>query len=637
MPEFIWIVPAAPLMGSVLLGLLGATWSDRWSGFIGTLAVGISAFISIVIAVHWFQAPPVDGHMQIMLWRWISLPGYSSHLTFYLDPVSLVMMLVITVIGLLIHIFSTEYMAGEEGYSRFFAYLNLFVASMLLLVLANDLLVMFVGWEGVGVCSYLLVGFWFHNPANGYAARKSFVVTRIADVAMLVGILLLSNALGTLSIQSMLLKAVALWPHGGAMAATGAALLLVGGLGKSAQFPFQTWLPDAMAGPTPVSALIHAATMVTAGMYLVVRLHPLFALVPSVLTMIAVGAVITIVTASLTALVQRDIKRVLAYSTVAQIGYMFLALGVGAWSAAMFHFLTHAVFKALLFLSAGAIAMRLHHEQDIFRMGGLRRKLSVVFWAFLIGSASLAALPVVSAGAFSKEMILASLWEAPGFGKWLWLAALLGAVLTATYIFRVVFLVFFGEVKTEPTGQYGARIVVPLVLLAVGASTIGWLEMPKFMASSSVFSGFLAPVLGHPATESALPHLVTAAGYIAPLLGVMIGFGLYRSGYWVRTAGPVGQGSDGTATETSIGAGVRRFLRAGFGFDVLYDRVLVQPFLWLVKILRDDPIDTIFMSAAGAAMKFHAALRRSQIGQLRRYAGMLALGSMAVIVIMVFA
>lgn len=637
MGNIIWIIPAAPLIGSILLGLFGARWSNRWSGFIGTLSIAISALFAVAIAVHWSQDPPVDEHMRIMLWRWISLPEYSSYIEFYLDPVSLIMMLVISVIGLLIHIFSTEYMAGEAGYSRFFAYLNLFVASMLLLVLANDLLVLFVGWEGVGVCSYLLVGFWFHEAANGYAARKSFVVTRIADVAMLVGILLLSNALGTVSIQPMLAKAALLWPHGGIMAAAGAALLLIGGLGKSAQFPFQTWLPDAMAGPTPVSALIHAATMVTAGMYLVVRLHPLFALVPSVLTVIAVGAVITILTASLTALVQRDIKRVLAYSTVAQIGYMFLALGVGAWSAAMFHFLTHAVFKALLFLSAGAIAMRLHHEQDIFRMGGLRQKLSVVFWAFLIGSASLAALPVVSAGAFSKEMILASLWESPGLGKWLWLAALFGAVLTATYIFRVVFLVFFGEVKTEPTGHYGVRIVVPLVLLAIAASTIGWLEMPKFMSSSSVFSSFLEPVLGHPATESTLPHLVTAAGYIAPLLGVVIGFGLYRSGYWVRTAGPVGQGNDGGQAERSMGEGVRRFMRAGFGFDFLYDRLLVQPFLWLVKILRNDPIDAIFMSAAAAAMRFHGALRRSQIGQLRRYAGMLALGSMAVIVIMVFA
>jgi NADH-quinone oxidoreductase subunit L len=624
-------------MGSILLGLMGATWSARFSGLIGTLSIAISAFISVVIAIHWFQAPPINEHILITLWRWISLPHYSSALAFYLDPVSLVMMLVITVIGLLIHIFSTAYMEGEEGYSRYFAYLNLFVASMLLLVLANDLLVMFVGWEGVGVCSYLLVGFWFRNPANGYAARKSFVVTRIADVAMLVGILLLSKALGTLSIQPMLVMAVALWPHGSVFAATGAALLLLGGLGKSAQFPFQTWLPDAMAGPTPVSALIHAATMVTAGMYLVVRLHPLFVLAPMVLTMIAVGAVVTILMASLTALVQRDIKRVLAYSTVAQIGYMFLALGVGAWSAAMFHFLTHAVFKALLFLSAGALAMRLHHEQDVFRMGGLRHKLPAVFWAFFVGSASLAALPVVSAGAFSKEMILASLWEAPGMGKFLWLAAVIGAILTATYIFRVVFLIFFGHAKTEPSGYYGARVVVPLWLLAFAASTIGWLEVPKFMASSSVFSDFLAPVLGHPARESALPHLVTAAGYIAPLLGVVIGFGLYRSGYWLRTAGPIRPGDDVTFAETSIGAGVRRFLRSGFGFDFLYDRLLVHPFLWLVKILRDDPVDTIFMSAAAAAMRFHAALRLSQIGQLRRYAGLLALGSMAVIVIMVFA
>jgi NADH-quinone oxidoreductase subunit L len=624
MNHLLWLVPASPLMGATILGLCGTMLPARAAAIIGTASVGIAALIAILIGLHWYAAAP-PSHIFIQhLWTWLTLPGLTVDISLYLDPVALLMMLVITIIGTLIHLFSTAYMAGEAGYSRYFAYLNLFVAAMLLLILASDLLVLFVGWEGVGACSYLLVGFWFQDAANGYAARKSFIVTRIADIAMLAGILLLAVKLGTLAIQPMLARATELWPHGGAWPTLAAGLLLIGGLGKSAQFPFQTWLPDAMAGPTPVSALIHAATMVTAGVYLVVRLHVLYLLAPDVLLAISIGAGITILLAALAALVQSDIKRVLAYSTISQIGYMFLALGVGAWSAAMFHFLTHAVFKALLFLSAGAIAMRLDHEQDIFKMGGLRTSLPLAFWGFLIGAASLAAVPIISAGSFSKEMILGAVWFAPGIGPGLWAAGLLGALITATYSFRVVFLVFFGPAHTPVTGRSGAPIAVPLVLLAAGSLVIGWLETPSFLGGDRLVMTLLNPVLGSPAPRSALAILVEAAGYIVPLLGIAIAYTLYRNGHWQRVA----------AAEPGA---LRRLLRTGFGFDALYEALLVRPFMALVRALRHDPVDHVVTLISAATLQLHHTLRRSQIGQIRRYAAWLMAGSIATIALLVFA
>jgi NADH-quinone oxidoreductase subunit L len=616
----LWLIPFLPLLGATILGLAGPALGHRLSGIIGTASVGFAALIAMVIGVHWLQQPPPGDAFTQNLWTWVSLPGLSINISLYLDPLALLMTLVITIIGTLIHLFSTEYMQGDAGYSRFFAYLNLFVAAMLLLVLAGDLVVLFVGWEGVGVCSYLLVGFWYDDPENGAAAQKSFIVTRIADIAMLAGLLLLSTQLGTLNINAMLAAASAQWPAGGAMPELAAVLLLIGGLGKSAQVPLHTWLPDAMAGPTPVSALIHAATMVTAGVYLVVRTHTLFLLAPYVMDGIAVGGALTLLIAALAGLMQTDIKRVLAYSTMSQIGYMFLALGVGAWSAAMFHFLTHAVFKALLFLSAGAISMRLHHEQDIFAMGGLRDKLPAAFWAFLIGAASLAALPVVSAGFFSKEMILGAVWAAPSPA--LWAAGMAGALLTAIYIFRAVFIVFFGPVITEPSGSYGIRIWLPLALLAAGALGIGWLETPDFLGGGSSFARFLSPstgAMGH----HAISKLVPLMGCLAPLAGIAIAWALYRNGFWQAQA---------VRPPTAL----RRLLRSGCGFDALYNALLVRPYLRLVDAWRHDPADLLSTGLARAAIALHRRLRATQSGRLRRYVAWITAGSAATIALVLF-
>jgi NADH-quinone oxidoreductase subunit L len=617
----LWLIPVLPLLGATILGLAGPTLGPRASAIIGTASVGLAALIATRIGIQWLGHPPPGEVFTQNLWTWVSLPGFSVNISLYLDPLALLMTLVITIIGALIHLFSTEYMQGDPGYSRFFAYFNLFVAAMLLLVLAGDFLVLFVGWEGVGVCSYLLVGFWFTDPANGAAAQKSFIVTRIADIAMLAGLLLLSTQLGTLNIQAVLTTATAAWPRGSLMPELAAALLLIGGLGKSAQVPLQTWLPDAMAGPTPVSALIHAATMVTAGVYLVTRTHALFLLAPVVMHAIAFGGALTLLIAAFAGLTQSDIKRVLAYSTMSQIGYMFLALGVGAWSAAMFHFLTHAVFKALLFLSAGAISMRLHHEQNIFTMGGLRNKLPAAFWAFLIGAASLAALPVISAGFFSKEMILSEVWSYPAAA--LWAAGITGALLTAIYIFRALFIVFFGPVTTEPSGAYGIRILLPLALLGLAALTIGWLETPDFLGGNSIFTRFLAASIGA-AVRHPMPTLITLAGCIAPLAGITIAFTLHRAGFWQaqarRTPSPL-----------------VRLLRDGGGFDAFYNALLVEPYLWLVAVLRHDPADLLSTALANAAVTAHRRLRATQTGKLRRYIAWITAGSVATLAMLLFA
>jgi NADH-quinone oxidoreductase subunit L len=364
MLQVLWLIPALPLAGFISLVLVGPRISRAGVALIGVGAVGLSALVAVLVAATFIGSPP-PGHAYMQtLWRWMAVAGFTPRVALYLDALSLVMALVVTVVGFLIHLYASEFMLEEEeGYSRFFAYMNLFVASMLVLVLADNLLLLYLGWEGVGLCSYLLIGFWYRDPANGYAAQKAFIVTRIGDTAMAIGLFLLVLTLGTLDIQEVMRRASQQWPVGTWLAVVSAALLLGGALGKSAQLPLQTWLPDAMAGPTPVSALIHAATMVTAGVYLIARTHVLFLLAPPVLTAVTVIGAVTLLVAGCSALTQRDIKRVLAYSTVSQIGYMFLALGLGAWSAAMFHFMTHAFFKALLFLAAGAVTLSLHHEQ----------------------------------------------------------------------------------------------------------------------------------------------------------------------------------------------------------------------------------------------------------------------------------
>ncbi|NPD69698.1 NADH-quinone oxidoreductase subunit L [Lichenicola cladoniae] len=610
-----------PLLGSVILMLGGRRLGTDGVRIVGVGSVGIAAILACIVATTQLAPGGAVTPFDLTLWHWMRIGSFAPDVALRLDGLSLAMMLVITVIGFLIHLYASAYMDGDAGYARFFAYMNLFVAAMLLLVLANDLLALYVGWEGVGLCSYLLIGFWYDDPANGRAARKAFIVTRIGDTALITGLFLLATQFGTLSIQPLMQQAATAWPQGSLMPTVAAFLLLGGALGKSAQLPLQTWLVDAMAGPTPVSALIHAATMVTAGVYLIARTHVLFALAPD--AMLATGAIgaITLLLSGASALVQTDIKRILAYSTISQIGYMFLALGVGAWDAAIFHLVTHAFFKALLFLSAGAIILRLHHEQDIFRMGGLRRSMPGVFWCFLIGSASLAALPLITAGFYSKEAILQGAWNGGAAGRVLWCAGLVGAFLTALYIFRAFFIVFLGPVRTVPHGVTGWRIGLPLGVLSVLALIGGFLQTPALFGSSAIMSHLLGGVFGVTAEtvgESAWPLVVAS---LVPLVGIGLA--------WRRFSSQAELSPSQTATA--------RLLRTGWGFDTLYDTVIVGPLLWLVHINRDDIIDRFYEGIAVATRHAHDALRLTQTGRVRWYAGWVAAGSITALAIGLFA
>jgi NADH-quinone oxidoreductase subunit L len=593
--SWLWTVPALPLLSAVALFLLRLP--REYAITLGVASVGGAALMSLLVGADFLDSgyPAMSQH----LWTWFEIAGFAPRISFHLDGLTVVMLGVITGVGFLIHLYASEYMAEDADARRFFAIMNLFVAAMLVLVLADNLLLLYLGWEGVGLCSYLLIGFWYANSENGAAARKAFVVTRVGDALMALGLFLLFTKLGTLHIPTLLDRAGEVWYAGDPLAVTAAFLLLGGAVGKSAQLPLQTWLPDAMAGPTPVSALIHAATMVTAGVYLIARLHPLYELAPAAQTAIAVIGAATLLIAGIAALAQTDMKRILAYSTVSQIGYMFLALGVGAWSGAILHLMTHAFFKALLFLAAGAVMLRLHHETDIFRMGGLRRELPAAFWSMLIGGAALAGVPYITAGYWSKESIVLAAWDhgAPGIdGVWLYAAAVAGAVLTGLYSFRLVFVAFFGPARrgAVPGTEHSLRVLLPLA----GAL------IPQPLAN--VLPG---------AHHGAHPEWVVLVASLAGVTGIAVAWAVY------------GRGATGPASESAP----VRFARSGLGFDWLYDRLFVYPLLDTAEGNRDDFLDRIFDGIAWLNREFHAALAATQSGRLRWYAAVVAGGTVLAI------
>jgi NADH-quinone oxidoreductase subunit L len=603
MLDLLWLVPAVPFASAALLALFGPRLPRKGVPAIAVLSIAISAVVAFAIAGSFFGAPPAENTYTQRLWTWMDVAGFRPEIAWHLDALSLVMILVITFVAFLIHLYSTEFMRGDEGYSRFFAYMNLFVASMLTLVLADNLLLLYLGWEGVGLCSYLLIGFWYQDPANGRAGQKAFIVTRIGDTAMAIGFLLLFHSLGTLRIQDLMSRAASQWPSGSGYAVAAAALLLGGAVGKSAQLPLQTWLPDAMAGPTPTSALIHAATMVTAGVYLIARTHVLFELAPPVQLAVAVVGAATLLLAGFSALVQTDIKRVLAYSTMSQIGYMFLALGVGAWSAAIFHFMTHAFFKALLFLAAGIVIEALHDEHNMHRMGGLRKALPVAFWAFLIGGCSLAGLPLITAGAHSKDWILAS--AAPN--KALWIAAIAGVVLTSLYTFRLIFLVFLGPLRTPVTKKPGYAMQIPVWVLAF-LSIVGGFDKGAFRTfMASVFPGLQE-------TPEAASSIAAALAFLA---------GIYGASLYVRRPA------------TTVSA-LKRLWLAGWGFDWIYDRLFVRPILWAARINRADIVDSLYDGIAALTRAGYRALTLTETGRVRWYAAAIAGGSVLFIAMVIF-
>ena len=603
-----------PLLGWFLLAFSRGRLSENTVALIGVGSVGLAA-LSAAWVVFQFLSLPAGGVYTQTLWQWMNVGNLAPSFTLHLDGLSATMLGVVTGVGFLIHLFASWYMRSEEGYSRFFAYTNLFIFSMLLLVLGDNLLVLFFGWEGVGLCSYLLIGFYYKHVPNGNAALKAFIVTRIGDVFLMIGLFLLFLNLGTLNIQELMVLAPQKYVAGDTWLWVATLMLLGGAVGKSAQLPLQTWLADAMAGPTPVSALIHAATMVTAGVYLIARTHGLFLLTPEILELVGIVGGVTLVLAGFAALVQTDIKRILAYSTMSQIGYMFLALGVQAWDAAIFHLMTHAFFKALLFLASGAVIHACHHEQNIFKMGGLWKKLPVAYASFVVGGAALAALPLVTAGFYSKDEIL---WEAFASGhSELLYAGLAGAFLTSIYTFRLIFIAFHGEQKTEAHAGHGLAHNLPLATLIVLSTFVGALITPPL-------AGVLPQSIGHAGGE-AKHGLEIASGAIA-LAGILLAALLFLGKRTFAT----------TVAQSAPGRFLSAWWFAAWGFDWLYDKLFVQPYLLICRLLGRDPIDLSIGLVPRLARGGNALLARSQTGQVRWYATSIAGGAVLVLAALLF-
>jgi len=611
MNNLLALIPALPLAGFLMLSLAGKRLSKNAIALTGAGSVSAAAVIAIILGVQFMQTPPAGEAYTQTLWQWVSTENLSVSVSLRIDALSMVFVFIITFVGALIHIYSTAFMSHDRDYARFFASMNLFVCAMLLLVMADNLVLMYLGWEGVGLCSYLLIGFWYETPANCQAANKAFYITRIGDTAMAIGLFLLFMELGTLNIPEILGQSPKHFGDNPSNITLIALLLLAGGMGKSAQLPLQTWLPDAMAGPSPVSALIHAATMVTAGVYLIARMHVVFQLSPIAMDVTAVVGALTLFIAGFSAIVQTDIKRILAYSTISQIGYMFLALGLGAWGAAIFHFFTHAFFKALLFLAAGAVIESLHHEHNIFKMGGLKNKMPLVFRCFLAGAAALAALPLVSAGFFSKDPILWYSWSAVNGNPMLWIVAITGAFITALYTTRLMLVVFWGEMKTEVTAHPGKLMTTPLIILAILSIVAGFIEWPHNLIHLTLFSDFVEKVLpGTLLKDGILPESIfQIVAAVVTVFAVFIGYEIYY-----RNKAVIEKWKQ-SPTLMSI----RHFFFSGWGFDYLYDVVFVKPFLFITRVNKADVFDKLYNGIAKANQALNRLLSVSQNGSLRWY------------------
>ena len=613
MLQLLPLVFVFPIVGFTLLAFARGRLAEGPAAIVGVGSIGLSALVTLLVGIDFLNNPPPDHAYTHLLWTWMSVDGFAPDFALRLDALSLTMLGVITGVGFFIHLFASWYMRGDDGYDRYFSYMNLFVASMLFLVLGDNLLFLYFGWEGVGLCSYLLIGFWYKDPENGAAARKAFVVTRVGDTFMAIGLFILFHELGTLNIQDLMVKAPNVWAEGSNMATIAALLLLGGAVGKSAQLPLQTWLPDAMAGPTPVSALIHAATMVTAGVYLIARTHVLFELSPFALQCVGWVGAATLLLAGFAGLAQTDIKRVLAYSTMSQIGYMFLALGAGAWSAGIFHLMTHAFFKALLFLTAGSIILALHHEQDIFKMGGLRKQLPFTFAVFLIGCLALVAFPGTS-GFFSKDEIL---WQAWANGhRGLYFAGLFGAFMTALYTFRMVFIVFFGESSAKDVHvPQGISHTLPLAVLAVAAVLGGFIHLPL----DSVL-----PVSHHTDGDftEAAKHKLEAISVLVSLSGIAVAWFFFHKNRPLAEA---------LARNNIVGNSVRKLWLNAWGFDWLYDLLFKRPYLWFTRVNANDGIDIAIGFIPTTLQAINGALARTQTGQIRWYAMGVAAGAVLIL------
>ncbi len=626
----IWLVPAFPLLGFFLNGFLGKRFGTRFVTFVGPLAIALSFAQSLAL---FFQMLEAEGNvLKEHLYTWISSGNFEAGINFQVDQLSGLYLLVITGVGFLIHVYSVGYMDGESGYYRFFAYLNLFVFFMLILVLGDSFLLMFVGWEGVGLCSYLLIGYYFEKDSAAEAAKKAFLFNRIGDFGVLSAVMLIFLAFGSIEFATINAEAATQFEYGGALVTAITLLLFLGATGKSAQIPLYVWLPDAMEGPTPVSALIHAATMVTAGLYMVARLSHLFVLAPFTMNVIAVVGTATALLAATIAVTQTDIKRVLAYSTVSQLGYMFLAMGVGAFGAGVFHVMTHAFFKALLFLGSGSVILAVHHEQDMRKMGALKNKLPITYMTMLLGTFAISGIPFFS-GFFSKDEILWKAYSSPLGGPWLWGVGFLTAGLTAFYMFRMIYLTFHGESRVdshtaEHVHESPFSMTIPLMILAALAVTGGFFGVPHVFhvipnGMENYFQGFFAEIPSGHGTVSTEWTLMAFSVAFA-LLAWFFASRLYHSGF------------DLAAGLRSKWESLYQLSLNKWYVDELYNTLIIQPgrlfsthVLW--RLFDQNVIDRAVNTTADVARMVGNSIRPLQNGLTQNYALIFTLGTFLIL------
>ena len=634
----LWLIPLFPFAGFLLNGLLGRRLPKSVVTAIALLftAAPLAQVTSIALRFSSLNLP----YLERLSTPWIATSTFRVDFAFLLDPLTLIMLLIVTGVGFLIHIYSAGYMEHEEGYWRYFAYLNLFMFFMLTLVLAENFLLMFVGWEGVGLASYLLVGFYYTRDSAANAGKKAFIVNRIGDFGFLLAMFLMIAHFGSLSFHHVF-GAIVHHPEwqGGYLTAI-ALLLVLGATGKSAQIPLYVWLPDAMEGPTPVSALIHAATMVTAGIYMVVRSHALFDRSPFALGVIAIIGAATALFAATVGLVQTDIKRVLAYSTISQLGYMFLACGAAAYSAAIFHLVTHAFFKGLLFLAAGSVIHALGGEQDMRVMGGLRKVTPVTFWTMSAGVFAISGLPPFS-GFFSKDEILYQTFASPTAGPILWFVGLVTALLTAFYMFRLWYLTFFGTSRATDHAAHPHEspwiMLGPLVILALLSVGGGWIGIPHALGGGDQFAHFLEPVLNTPGSPVSVVTPEAAGSDRKELMFSIISVVVALMGWFL--ADLFYRQKPGLADRMAERVrGVYGLLLNKYWIDQLYNALIVAPLLFVARYVLWAGVDRGVITggtsmAAGGIRGLGVLVQRVQSGNLRSYAGWLAIGAAAVLLI----
>jgi len=624
-----------PLLGFLVLGLGFQRIQQKVTSIIGTSTVFISFLFSIIIFIHLLSLTDTGIPIRIVttLFNWISFQGLTVSISFLIDPLSVLMLLIITGVGFLIHLYSVGYMKDDPGYNRFFAFMNLFIFFMLLLVMGDSYITMFIGWEGVGLCSYFLIGFWFKNQDFNHAAKKAFIMNRIGDLGFLLGIFLLFSTFGSLNYLVIFSQAQIIHPGMGVITAI-TLLLFAGAVGKSAQIPLYTWLPDAMAGPTPVSALIHAATMVTAGVYMIARSNILYALAPTTLMVVSVTGLITALFAASIAIYQNDIKKILAYSTISQLGYMFLGLGMGAFTGAMFHLTTHAFFKALLFLAAGSVIHAMGGEQDIRKMGGLHNPLRKTHWVFLIGTITIAGLPPFS-GFFSKDEILSSVFSnsIP-----FWIIAVIGVMMTSFYMFRLYILTFTGKFRGSEQQRHHLHeapwvMVIPLMILAILSIIGGTINLPGFLGGSNWLQAFLAPVFADSlpfmkgysfAPDHSVEWILAAVSIISVIIMIL----LARSRF-LKKDPALHEANDNTSF-------VSKLLSQKYYVDELYNHLFVNPLLWLSKWfheqIEEKIIDKLIDGIGNLVIRAGNIVRYLQSGHVGFYVFMMVAGIIAILV-----